>query len=146
MPDSTPTRTYKMRAPNTPETAKVARELVAGVLMATDHPSLIDTARLLVSEIVANVCMHTTVPLLLLEATVRGDQLLVSVRDDDPRGIPTARHTALGDSERGRGLLLVEELAAAWGTVWHGGVCPTSKCVWFELRDEPEEDGPRPHP
>ncbi|MFK4273906.1 ATP-binding protein, partial [Streptomyces milbemycinicus] len=65
-----PDRRYTMRAPNIPETAKVAREMVSGLLSATGHCSLIDPARLLVSELVSNVHLHTKVPLLLLEATV----------------------------------------------------------------------------
>lgn len=27
--------------------------------------------------------------------------------------------------------------ADAWGTVWHGGIQPTDKSVWFSLSDAP---------
>ncbi|MDW6062656.1 hypothetical protein SAZ11_37300 [Streptomyces sp. FXJ1.4098] len=50
-----PAHRYRLRAPNIPETAKVAREMIAGLLLATGHPALVDTARLLVTEVVANV-------------------------------------------------------------------------------------------
>lgn len=129
-----PVRHYKMHAPNIPETAKVARDMVAGLLSATGHSALVDTARLLVSEVVANVHLHTTVPLLLVEATVRNDRVRVSVQDDDPRPIPRSPRDAVSaDAEGGRGLLLVQACAAAWGTVWHGGLERTGKSVWFEL-------------
>ncbi|MEU1790426.1 ATP-binding protein [Streptomyces sparsogenes] len=134
-----PAHRYRLRAPNIPETAKVARDMVAGLLKATDHPALVETARLLVSEVVANVHLHTKVPLLSLEATVRGPHLHVSVRDADPHGVPWPPEPrtpeAEADAEHGRGLLLVQACADAWGTVWHGGVRPTGKSVWFSLSD-----------
>ncbi|WP_158239676.1 ATP-binding protein [Streptomyces carminius] len=132
-------RTYAMRAPNLPETAKVARDMVAGLLDATGHPALTEMARLLVSELVSNVHLHTGVPLLTLEAAVRDGRLTVSVRDGEPGFAPPSPRAgaASDDDEHGRGLLLVRELASAWGTVRHGGPCPTGKSVWFELRDTP---------
>ncbi|MGY0061627.1 ATP-binding protein [Streptomyces sp. LZ34] len=132
---------YRLRAPNVPETAKVARDMVAGLLVATGHPALVETARLLVTEVVANVHLHTKVPLLSLEATIRGRQLHVSVRDDDPGGAPWPAEPrspeAEADAEHGRGLLLVQAYADAWGTVWHGGLQPTGKSVWFSVSDAP---------
>ncbi|MEC4018097.1 ATP-binding protein [Streptomyces sp. H27-D2] len=131
-----PAHRYTMHAPNIPETAKVAREMVAGLLQATGHTGLVETARLLVSEVVTNVHLHAKVPLLRLETTIQGSRLLVSVRDDDPRSRPwPTKAVADDDAEGGRGLLLVEACADAWGTVWHGGLQPTGKSVWFELFD-----------
>ncbi|MFP8907243.1 ATP-binding protein [Streptomyces atacamensis] len=128
-------RTYELRAPNIPETVKVARNMVAGLLDATGHSALAETARLLVSEVVSNVHLHTKVPLLTLEATVGRDRVRVSVRDDDTTGAPSSPGAGVPpEAEHGRGLLLVRELAAAWGTVWHGGLQPSGKSVWFELR------------
>ena len=133
---------YRMSAPNIPETAKVARDMVAAVLAVSGHPELADTARLLVSELVTNVQKHTAVPELMLRATVDGDRALVSVIDTDPRAVPLAAPLALAESshpaEHGRGLPLVAELASDWGTTWLGGPqsMPTSKSVWFELHDD----------
>lgn len=133
-------RSYRMSAPNIPETAKVARDMVAALLHATGHSGLADMARLLVSEVVTNVHLHTTVHKLTLDATVRTGCVLVSVLDADPRGVPQVRR-AISDQETGRGLPLVQHLADAWGTTWFGGVEPTGKSVWFELRDA---SGPEP--
>ncbi|MBW1601477.1 ATP-binding protein [Streptomyces sp. JJ66] len=127
-------RTYRMCAPNVPGTAKVARDMVAALLHANERDALVDVAKLLVSEVVANVWMHTKVPQLTVDATVRPWCLLVSVLDAEPRAVPLARR-ALSVEEGGRGLCLVRELADAWGTTWFGGVEPTGKSVWFELRD-----------
>ncbi|NJQ02535.1 ATP-binding protein [Streptomyces zingiberis] len=144
-----PVRSYTLQAPNIPETAKVARDLLTGLLTVTGHAPLVEVARLLVSEVVANVHLHTEVGRLTLEATVRGERVRVSVRDDDLSGVPWMR-TPPGDgaggtgepaeppgagaeSEHGRGLLLVQACADAWGTEWHGGCPPRGKSVWFEL-------------
>ncbi|MFD8865041.1 ATP-binding protein [Streptomyces sp. NPDC059590] len=137
-----------MRTP--PPDAQAARELPCGRRTAyaaqpreaaTGHPALVETARLLVSEVVANVHLHTKVPLLSLEATIRGHRLHVSVRDDDPNGAPWPPEPrtpeAEADAEHGRGLLLVQACADAWGTVWHGGIQRTGKSVWFSLSDTP---------
>ncbi|WP_180268904.1 ATP-binding protein [Streptomyces sp. Ru87] len=139
-PADAPARSYTMRAPNIPETAKVARDMLSGLLTATGHTSLTEMARLLVSEVVSNVHLHTQVTQLTLEATIRPDRLRVSVRDDDPCGMPWPQRamTAPEAEEHGRGLMLVQACADAWGAVWHGGRPPTGKSVWFELLDRQE--------
>ncbi|HCA88005.1 MAG TPA: ATP-binding protein [Streptomyces sp.] len=131
-----PLRSYAMRAPNIPETAKVARDMLGGLLAATGHIALVDMARLLVSEVVSNVHLHTKVTQLTLEATLLAGRLRVSVRDDDPCGMPWPQRAMAAPeaAEHGRGLMLVQACADAWGTVWHGGRPPTGKSVWFELR------------
>lgn len=136
-------RSYRMNAPNLPETARVARDMVAALLRATEHSALVDVGRLLVSEVVTNVHLHARVPQLTLEATVRNNRVLVSVLDADPCGVPQIRK-AIRNAEGGRGLPLVQHFAAAWGTTWFGGLQPTGKSVWFELHDE-ERDGGGPN-
>ncbi|WP_416966325.1 ATP-binding protein, partial [Streptomyces sp. Agncl-13] len=93
---------------------KICRDLVALLLQVTGHPQHADTARLLVSEIVTNVNLHTDSLAVRLEVVLRQDRLRVSVYDDaldaDPRQKP-------GDAydEHGRGLLLLTGLARDWG-------------------------------
>ena len=127
--------TYRLIAPNIPESAKVARDMVGALLDVTGHLGLVDSARLLVSEVVSNVHLHTTVPQLQLATTVTGDHVLVSVQDEAPHGRPVAGKPPSDHALHGRGLLLVQHCASAWGTTWHGGVEPAAKRVWFELRD-----------
>ncbi|MFE1357623.1 ATP-binding protein [Streptomyces harbinensis] len=88
---------------------------------------------MLVSEAVTNVFQHTGVPRLAVRTTVRTDRVLIRVQDSSPRPFPAPRAVGTED-ERGRGLALLEMLAAAWGVTWHGVPEPEGKSVWFELR------------
>lgn len=130
-----PPQTYRLRTPNTPSSPKICRDTVALLLRSTGHPELADTARLLVSEVVTNVNLHTTSLAVRLEAVVRYDGVLVSVYDDDPGTDPCPKVTD-GQAESGRGLLLLAGFAHDWG-VTRTDASPTSgKRVWFELRDD----------
>lgn len=106
------------------------RRIVCAQLRYWRLDSLIDTAALAVTELLANVHRHTgpdkhcTVELVLL-----WDQLTVSVRDQDPR-LPELR-SAGGWATSGRGLALVAAVSASWGArVQRGG---QGKVVWFTL-------------
>ncbi|MFF4409709.1 ATP-binding protein [Streptomyces sp. NPDC001404] len=135
-----PPRLYQLVAPAEPSTARLARDFISGVLVATEHPLLIDDARLCVSDTVANVVQHARVPDLTIEVDVRGLRVITSIRDHDPTRLPRHRR-ARSDEERGRGLALVQQLSVAYGMnlVWDG-LNVIGKCVWFELR---EGDDPR---
>lgn len=131
--------TYRMSAPNVPESARVARDTVAGLLHATGHPGLVEMGKLLVSELVSNVYLHTEAAQFKIVATVDRDRVLVSVEDSETR--VAARETEPAEtiddeSVSGRGLLLVRECARSWGVSWQGGPRPAAKQVWFELQDE----------
>ncbi|MET9293782.1 ATP-binding protein [Streptomyces sp. NPDC003077] len=125
--------------------------MVASLMRATGHDGLADPARLLVSEVVTNVHLHTDVAKLQLVATVHPEWVLISVEDRAPRAHPRTpppggpRHPD-PHAEGGRGLMLVQECAHAWGITWHGGLEPTGKRVWFELRDAPGPGGEASRP
>lgn len=106
------------------------RRIVCAQLRYWRLDSLIDTAALAVTELLANVHRHTgpdkhcTVELVLL-----WDRLTVSVRDHDPR-LPELR-SAGGWATSGRGLALVAAVSASWGArAQRGG---QGKVVWFSL-------------
>lgn len=94
-------------------------------------PGLADTAELLTSELVTNALQHTEhgaeLTATLSAEAHRCHRLRVEVRDF------VSRHPKLrapGDqTTSGRGLLLVQALADAWGVHTEG----TGKVVWFEL-------------
>ncbi|MEU1450734.1 ATP-binding protein [Streptomyces avermitilis] len=118
--------------PQPPLTPKICRDSV-GILLATNGhaPGLADTARTLVSELVTNAVLHTTSPTIDIETAVLSDGVRVAVYDDSPAAhlVPLA---PAWDGECGRGLLLVQALAQAWGVATarpYG-----RKHVWFELR------------
>ncbi|SFC40086.1 ATP-binding protein [Streptomyces aidingensis] len=131
-------RSYRLTAPNAADTAKVARDHVAGLLSHAGRPGpAAEVARLLVSEIVTNVYRHTAVQLVTVTTTIRPEAVMVAVHDTSPRAVPMMRRVP-AEEEGGRGLRLVQELASAWGFALHGGSGggsgATGKSVWFELR------------
>ncbi|MCP9982569.1 ATP-binding SpoIIE family protein phosphatase [Actinomadura madurae] len=107
-----------------PGTVRWVRAQVADRLAGWGLESLTDTAQLLVSELVTNALVHGAGSLGL--RMVRGRTLLCEVRDDGA-DLPHLRHADATD-ESGRGLQLVNHLAARWGTHRVEG----GKIVWFE--------------
>jgi anti-sigma regulatory factor (Ser/Thr protein kinase) len=113
------------------EAARAARSCVADVLTAWDVPAdLIDTARLLTSELASNAVTHGQGEGSTFTVEVRsfGCCFGVDVADHSPSA-PVVRSLAT-DIEHGRGLLLVAEVPDSWGYYFEGG----RKHVWFHLR------------
>jgi anti-sigma regulatory factor (Ser/Thr protein kinase) len=110
----------------TPISAGKARVFVESVLAGAGLSHLAYTATLLISELVANAVLHSGTP---LEVVVRcnDEQVRVEVHDGSPV-LPVRKHYS-NMSGTGRGLLLVERMAAGWGA----DRTPTGKVVWFEL-------------
>ncbi|MFF3848951.1 ATP-binding protein [Streptomyces sp. NPDC002328] len=108
-----------------PETRRALREL----LRHWGKPGRSDIAELLTSELVTNALVHTDHDA-VLTATVGPAGLRVEVRDFVARRPqPRTLAAAAGDGTHGRGLILVQSLADAWGVRAHG----VGKVVWFEL-------------
>ncbi|MFB9592105.1 MULTISPECIES: ATP-binding protein [Streptomyces] len=88
-----------------------------------------DVAELLITEVVTNALVHTDEGA-EVSATVRAGRLRVEVRDHAGR-LPRPHVPSADDGTHGRGLVLVQALADAWG------VDPLTrgrgKVVWFEL-------------
>lgn len=112
-------------APEPSETGR-ARAVVREQLYEWGLPKLVDSAELMVSELVTNAVQHShTRPVAL--RLVRGDTLLCEVEDDDHE-LPTLLNARSTD-ESGRGLRVVSTLAREWGT----SRTAAGKSVWFEL-------------
>ncbi|MET9385192.1 ATP-binding protein [Streptomyces sp. NPDC002928] len=109
-----------------PEARRALREL----LRHWGKPGRSEIAELLTSELVTNALVHTDREA-LLTATVGPDGLRVEVRDFVTRR-PRLRAPDTDDGTHGRGLVLVQSLADAWGVQPHG----VGKAVWFELDAE----------
>lgn len=119
--------------PPTPEAARLARRVTASTLTELGCAGdTLDIAQLLVSELVTNSFRHAATTALLRLAH-EGHDLLVEVEDADPRQ-PQVLHPE-NDALGGRGLALVESLAARWGVdpVVDGDNKPIGKVVWFRL-------------
>ena len=126
--------------PPDPSSAMAARAFAREVLSGWREPAAVETVLLLVSELVANAVFHAGTK---VEVVMRryGGRLRVEVSDESPV-LPAAREFDT-DATTGRGLALVERLAAAWGAEArpdHG------KIVWFEVHAEhpAEDDETRP--
>nr|WP_231626771.1 ATP-binding protein [Streptomyces apocyni] len=103
------------------------RRAVRELLRHWGKPGGSDVAELLTSEIVTNALVHTDDDA-VLTATLGPRGLRVEVRDFVGRR-PRLRVPNADDSTHGRGLILVQSLADAWGVRVHG----VGKAVWFEL-------------
>ena len=106
-----------------PEARRALREL----LRQWGRPGRSEIAELLTSELVTNALIHTDHDA-VLTATVGPRGLRVEVRDFVGRR-PRLRVPNADDGTHGRGLVLVQSLADAWGVRAHG----VGKAVWFEL-------------
>jgi anti-sigma regulatory factor (Ser/Thr protein kinase) len=103
-----------------------ARQLVAAFLTTSRFGGDTDTVLLLVSELVTNAIRHARTPF-ELSVDVHGPEVTVSVLDHDRMHQPRLRQPAALDTS-GRGLHLVQALAASWGTEL---VARDAKRVWF---------------
>ncbi|GGW54675.1 hypothetical protein GCM10010340_36710 [Streptomyces griseoloalbus] len=127
--------TPSRRFPQAPESAAEARWFVRAALGHV-APDLMDTAQLLVSELVTNAVLHARTE---IEVAARVDAGTVHVRVSDRR--PDRGLVPYGcppHSGTGQGLPLVARLSSRRGVE----TGEEGKTVWFELRPE----GPPRHP
>jgi anti-sigma regulatory factor (Ser/Thr protein kinase) len=121
-----------------PHASAAARRAATTRLTEAGLADQVDTAALLVSEIVTNALRHGGGPEELIVKIDPGG-VTVGVRDSSPqpprgnaaRG-PGAARVVAALSENGRGLLLVDSLADSWGWRRESG----GKLVWFRLGRE----------
>jgi anti-sigma regulatory factor (Ser/Thr protein kinase) len=111
-----------------PTSVGAARRFVRDVMMSRQvSDGVVDTVELLTSEVVTNAIVHgRSGPQLAIE--VEGNVVRVAVRDLSPE-LPVRR---LGhvDDVSGRGVVIVEQLASAWGVERERN---GAKRVWFEV-------------
>jgi anti-sigma regulatory factor (Ser/Thr protein kinase) len=114
-----------------PERVRVARAFIEGVL-GPGHPCG-DDAVLLASELFGNSLRHSRSALpggtVTVTVTARAGGVRVEVADRSGIGVPEPR-AAEADAEDGRGLELVERMAARWGWRQRGSRTVT----WFVLK------------
>jgi anti-sigma regulatory factor (Ser/Thr protein kinase) len=112
--------------PPTTDSVPVARRFVRARL--GDGPADVDTASLLVSEVVTNAILHarTTVTL-----TVEVDDQVVRITVRDGSPVRPRLRSFAPTSATGRGLRLLDHLARRWGV--DADPATGGKVVWFEL-------------
>jgi anti-sigma regulatory factor (Ser/Thr protein kinase) len=111
-----------------PETASVRDARRVAVEQGGVDGQVADDLALLVSELAANAVLHAQTAFTLGVSRV-GDVLRVEVGDTGP-SMPRLEHRSI-DAPTGRGLRLVDALAARWGIT--PGREGQGKTVWFEL-------------
>ncbi|WP_242419070.1 ATP-binding protein, partial [Frankia sp. CpI1-P] len=149
------TPTQAITLPPTPDSPRSARRFVLETLHGRLDDDLLDSALLLVTELVTNVVVHAGTAA-TVDVRQEGDGVRVGVADRHPVRIGMARVKKVdvprppsafpeeadfgldGLREDGRGLALVDALATSWGTEHR----PGGKTVWFRLgsADVPQED------
>jgi anti-sigma regulatory factor (Ser/Thr protein kinase) len=122
----------RMRLGNGPEAAAEARRALSE-LRADLDPPLMETLRLLVTELVTNSMRHTECDSVTLRVAIGKAAVLTEVADDGPKfdagAAVDAEQPGARDENTGWGLFLVQRLARDWGVKEEG----RSKRVWFEL-------------
>jgi anti-sigma regulatory factor (Ser/Thr protein kinase) len=103
-----------------------ARAFTRSLLASRGRTTHQGTAELLVSELITNALRYSVGPV-RLSLSLRGDALHCEVEDTNPD--PPVVRRAREDDEGGRGLLLVQECARAWGS----RDSERGKVVWFTL-------------
>jgi anti-sigma regulatory factor (Ser/Thr protein kinase) len=129
---------YALRLPHDPRAARVARMTVRAALNGHGMSEVLDVAVLLTSELVTNAYQYANGAASLRLTALGGGRLRVSVWDanpyvpapfDAPPGVRPS--SAPVDAINGRGLLLVQAWADAWGGDALGR--GAGKLLWFEV-------------
>ena len=132
----TPPREARVTLPSETASVGAARRFLRRTLDAWGSTAMTETATLLVSELVTNAILHARCgPELVVRLHRR--RLRVEVHDTSPVAPARKHYGALAGT--GRGIGLVDELAADWGATPE----PDGKSVWFELDGHDRSPGAR---
>jgi anti-sigma regulatory factor (Ser/Thr protein kinase) len=128
--------TLRLQLEGAPSDVPVARRAITDALVG-ERADVVETARLLVTEVVTNVVIHARTSCTIeVRRTPGSARVLVT---DHSAALPQPRvHGA--EASTGRGLRLLGTLASAWGITRSRG--RKGKTVWFEvdLLNAPETD------
>ncbi|MGW3162127.1 ATP-binding protein [Streptomyces sp. NPDC001142] len=139
-------RTFVSRQfPSTARGARLARRVLVRYLDQWGFPPESDTSctvALVVAELAANAVRHGRVRgrnfLLSARYETSARRIRVEVSDACAQLPPVGPSSPADDEESGRGLVLVDVLAACWGAVPR---TPFGKMVWAECVAEPADAG-----
>lgn len=109
-----------------PSSVGTARRMVRDVLTEARREDLVETAQLLVSEVVTNALVHAGTPM-GFHAVVTDSGLRVEVSDGSTQAPALRTYSSMAGT--GRGVQLLRQLVDRWGTIAQ----PNGKTVWFEL-------------
>ncbi|MEW2412939.1 SpoIIE family protein phosphatase [Streptomyces sp. NPDC046866] len=116
-------------APGDPEALVAARHMIGAAVRAWGARERADEIELVADELIVNALMHTDGPAIVTLRVLTGRDRRLRVEVED-RSSALPRRREAGDSGvSGRGLMLVDRLADAWGVESRG----SGKCVWCEF-------------
>ena len=118
----------RVELPGERQSVPLARDLVMQMLGPAESRDIVDSATIIVTELVANAVRHASGPC-AVELTRRGELLRIAVVDGDP-GIPGLQRLDVG-ALGGRGMHIIAALAFGWGVDALGD---GHKLVWADLR------------
>ncbi|MEU6866727.1 SpoIIE family protein phosphatase [Streptomyces sp. NPDC046876] len=116
-------------APGDPEALVAARHMIGAAVRAWGAGERADEIELVADELIVNALMHTDGPAIVTLRVLTAPDRRFRVEVED-RSSALPRRREAGDSGvSGRGLMLVDRLADAWGVESRG----SGKCVWCEF-------------
>ncbi|WP_203597846.1 SpoIIE family protein phosphatase [Streptomyces sp. SID7909] len=120
---------------NDPEALSSARHMIRAAVRAWGAKDRADEVELAADELVTNALMHTDGGAIVTIRVLTGPERRLRVDVEDRSSALPRRREAGEAGVSGRGLLLVDQLADAWGVESRG----TGKCVWSEFVVPPRE-------
>jgi anti-sigma regulatory factor (Ser/Thr protein kinase) len=123
-----PTDAVTARFPAQRASVSAARQFVTDCLVEAGATSVIDEARLLISELATNAIVHAATDF-SVSVHISAGRVYVEVRDGDPTAIVIEPDLVRLDEPGGHGLRIVGRLAGEWGT----RVEEHGKVVWFSV-------------
>jgi anti-sigma regulatory factor (Ser/Thr protein kinase) len=122
------TPTMRLELPLDHESPRRARRFLHEAVCTVHAASVLDSAQLLVSELVTNGIHYGAPPISVRVDCDGGAGLRVTVSDGGTSGLPTPREAGV-DDESGRGIALIDYISDEWGIDAH----EQGKAVWFSL-------------
>ncbi|MEU5597967.1 SpoIIE family protein phosphatase [Streptomyces sp. NPDC020298] len=116
-------------APGDPEALRLARHMIRAAVRAWGVGERADEIELVADELITNALMHTEGSAIVTLRVLSGIDRRLRVEVEDSSSALPRRRDAGESGVSGRGLLLVDRLADAWGVEARGG----GKCVWCEF-------------
>ncbi|MBT2388493.1 serine/threonine-protein phosphatase [Streptomyces sp. ISL-1] len=122
-------------AQNDPEALRSARHMIRAAVRAWGARERSDEIELAADEMITNALMHTDGGAIVTIRVLSGPEQRLRVEVEDRSSALPRRRDAGESGVSGRGLMLVDRLAEAWGVESRG----SGKCVWCEfiVQDRP---------
>lgn len=122
-------------AQNDPEALSSARHMIRAAVRAWGAKDRADEVELAADELTTNALMHTDGGAIVTIRVLTGPARRLRVDVEDRSSALPRRRDAGESGVSGRGLMLVDKLADAWGVESRG----TGKCVWCEFIIPPRD-------